>query len=158
MQWLTNLLSNSKNSDREIRNIFFDLIQNNKGAITVIDFAVAADVSGTDAKKILEQFAIEFDATFDVTEQGQVVYLFPTTSKSVTRKVLSKPQTSSPIFEPKNNNESQLGNESNRAKSSFADFNNDLNRTIDEINKDVRQKVEDINNDVKRKMEDINKY
>ena len=50
MRWLTNLLSDLKSSDKEIRNIFFNLIQNNQGSITVIDFAMAADLSGTDAK------------------------------------------------------------------------------------------------------------
>lgn len=145
MRWLTNLLSGSKNSDREIRNIFFNLIQNNKGSITVIDLAMAADLSGTDAKKILEQFAVEFDATFDVTEEGQVVYLFPTTSNPITEEALSESKTDLPIIEPENSNKSQSNNEPKKeTKPSFANINNDVKQQINNINSDVKQKLEDI--------------
>lgn len=159
MQLLNNWLLKLKSSDTRIRNIFFDLIQKNKGSITVIDFAVATDMSGTDAKKILEQFAIEFDATFDVTEEGQVIYLFPTISKHISEKALSEPKTNSPIIEPKDSNESSSDREfQEQAKSPFDNSNNDLNRQIEDINNDVKRKVDNINKDIKRKMEDINKF
>ena len=159
MQLLNNWLLKLKSSDTRIRNIFFDLIQKNKGSITVIDFAVATDMSGTDAKKILEQFAIEFDATFDVTEEGQVIYLFPTISKHISKKALSEPKTNPSTIEPKDSNKSQIDEESKkRTESSFTNNNNDLNRQIEDINNDVKRKVDNINKDIKRKMEDINKF
>ena len=159
MQLLNNWLLKLKSSDTRIRNIFFDLIQKNQGSIKVIDFAVATDISGTEAKKILEQFAIEFDATFDVTEEGQVIYLFPTISKHISKKALSEPKTNPSTIEPKDSNKSQIDEESKkRTESSFTNNNNDLNRQIEDINNDVKRKVDNINKDIKRKMEDINKF
>ena len=73
-----------KNSQQEkrLRSIFFELIQGNNGAITVMDFAIKADITGQEARKYLEQYAIEFEANFDTTEQGHVVYLFPVGNQS----------------------------------------------------------------------------
>ena len=165
MQWLTNLLSSLRQSDPKIRNIFFNLIQNNKGSITVIDFARATDLSGTDAKKILDRFSVEFDATFDVTEEGQVVYLFPTTTNPIAKEVLSESKTDSPILEPKNSNTSQPENESKKeTKPSFANINDDVKQQVNNINSDVKQKVEDIKkieNDLKnmgKSMNDLFKF
>ena len=60
-----------KNSQQEkrLRSIFFELIQGNNGAITVMDFAIKADITGQEARKYLEQYAIEFEANFDTTEE-----------------------------------------------------------------------------------------
>ena len=133
MRWLTNLLSDLKKLDPEIRNIFFNLIQNNKGSITVMDFAVAADLSGTEAKKILEKFAVEFDATFDVTEEGQVVYLFPTTSNPIAKEILSESK------ELKNSNKPQLEPESKKNQTSpFPSSNNDVQQQIANIKKKLK--------------------
>ena len=73
-----------KNSQKEkrLRSIFFELIQGNNGAITVMEFAIKADLTGQEARKYLEQYAIEFEANFDTTEEGHVVYLFPVGSQS----------------------------------------------------------------------------
>lgn len=76
--------------EKKIRKVFFNLIQKNQGSITVMDLAIAAKISGTDAKKYLNQFAVEFDATFDNTEQGHIVYLFPIRNNSNQTKQKSK--------------------------------------------------------------------
>lgn len=76
--------------EKKIRKVFFNLIQKNQGSITVMDLAIAANISGTDAKKYLNQFAVEFDATFDNTEQGHIVYLFPIRNNSNQTKQKSK--------------------------------------------------------------------
>ncbi len=178
MKWLINLFSGSKNSDHEIRKIFFNLIEDNKGAITVMDLAMAADLSGTDAKKILEKFAVEFDATFEVTEQGHILYLFPIRNKPIQKKASPKPQTNSFTSEKKqnfkttqpvsqetvshyqteniNNNESQPLNEPKKSENSSR---SDKKSPYDDIYTDIKQKVEDIEkmeNDLKKFGKSIN--
>ena len=73
-----------KNSQQEkrLRSIFFELIQGNNGAITVMEFAIKADITGQEARKYLDQYATEFEANFDTTEAGHVVYLFPVGNQS----------------------------------------------------------------------------
>lgn len=77
-------LLNLKNSKQEkyLRSIFFELIQGNNGSITVMEFAIQADITGQEARKYLEQYAIEFEANFDTTDEGHVVYLFPVVSQA----------------------------------------------------------------------------
>ncbi|MDJ0650902.1 MAG: hypothetical protein QNJ60_19585 [Xenococcaceae cyanobacterium MO_188.B19] len=166
-QKLINLFSGSKNSNKEIRKIFFDLIQKNQGYITVIDFAMAANLSGTDAKKTLEQFAVEFDATFEVTEKGHVLYLFPLINKSNSKKVAPQNETDVSVAQKNtkiannkkanpehtraipqetnsdlqsqniNSNKTQINNKENSSQ-------NDEKSFYTEIHDDVKKKVEDI--------------
>lgn len=77
-------LLNLKNSKQEkyLRSIFFELIQGNNGSITVMEFAMQADITGQEARKCLEQYAIEFEANFDTTDEGHVVYLFPVVNQA----------------------------------------------------------------------------
>ncbi len=166
-QWLINLFSGSKDTDNEIRTIFFNLIQKNQGSITVMEFAMATNLSGTDAKKVLEKFAVEFDATFEVTEQGHIVYLFPVREQSIAEKDRQKSQTnfvvppqktqatkqetiSNKSTEDINNNQSQQNNESQEENK---------HSQYDYIYQDIKKKVEDvkkIENDLKKFSKSVN--
>ncbi|ELS01619.1 hypothetical protein Xen7305DRAFT_00013240 [Xenococcus sp. PCC 7305] len=170
IQSIINLFSGSKKSDREIRNIFFNLVQNNQGSITVMDLAMAANLSGTDAKKALEKFAVEFDASFEVTEKGNILYLFPIRNKSVSEKISTQPQSdlSLPTQNDQTRSKKQVESRTTQAKMqntvSEQEQNNTSNRKSwvnqeakNTAKKDEKSNYSDITDDVQRKVEDIKK-
>lgn len=57
--------------------VFYYLLKANQGSITVIQLAMAANIPGTQAKEYLEQKSQEFNATFEHSDQGNIIYLFP---------------------------------------------------------------------------------
>ncbi|WP_071518638.1 hypothetical protein [Geitlerinema sp. PCC 9228] len=62
--------------DQRLRKIFFNLVQQQGGEITVFQFSVAAQISGKLARKYLDKFAGEYNATFRVDNRGNVIYTF----------------------------------------------------------------------------------
>lgn len=63
-------------SKDEIYDRFFQLLQENQGRITLMQFAIATRLSGEEATEYLDKQAIEFNANFDVDEQGNIFYVF----------------------------------------------------------------------------------
>lgn len=63
-------------SDR-LQSTFFRLIKANNGYITVLQFAMAGQLTATAARQYLNQKAKDFDATFDVSNEGAISYYFP---------------------------------------------------------------------------------
>ena len=59
-----------------LQDTFYQLVEANGGKITVLRFAKAADLSGAEAKQYLEEKAKEFNANYDVSEQGDISYRF----------------------------------------------------------------------------------
>lgn len=59
-----------------LRNHFFRLLRQGGGYITVLGFAMEAHLSAERAKAYLDERAIEFNATFEVTQAGGMVYCF----------------------------------------------------------------------------------
>ncbi|MGB7441180.1 MAG: hypothetical protein WA919_08945 [Coleofasciculaceae cyanobacterium] len=55
---------------------FYRLLTEGKGQITVMRFAMEANLPVAVAKKYLDEKATEFDATFDVSEEGSILYNF----------------------------------------------------------------------------------
>lgn len=55
---------------------FFRLIHKGNGNITVLQFAREANLPGAVAKEYLNQKAREFDASFEVNEEGGIAYHF----------------------------------------------------------------------------------
>jgi large subunit ribosomal protein L7/L12 len=84
LAWQLQLQKRQQEHDR-LRSILFGLLQQNS-TISVLQFAMAADLTGTEAKAFLDEQAKEFAANLDVTEQGDVFYRFSA----------SLPQTSAP--------------------------------------------------------------
>lgn len=155
-QWLINLFSGAKNTDNEIRNIFFDLVKKNQGSITVMEFAMAANLSGTDAKKILEKFAVEFDATFEVTEEGHILYLFPFREQSIAEKNTPQSLTNSVIPPQKTETTKQ------KQETIANDFKEDIKNNKSQQNNESPEENKDsqydyIYQDIKKKVEDVKK-
>ncbi len=104
---LIKILLGEKTEESQKRKIFFDLLRRHRGSITVMDFAMATNCSGTEAKKALEQYAVEFDATFEVTEEGDIIYRFPLRTKTSPQQINSaydrkKPSNTNCDSAPKN--------------------------------------------------------
>lgn len=59
-----------------LRSVFFKLLQNNNGQITAIRFAMAAGLDGRMAKTFLDDRAREFDAAYNISEEGNISYYF----------------------------------------------------------------------------------
>ena len=57
-------------------NLFFRLVKEGEGRITLMRFAMEAQLSGEEAKQFLAQKVKEFDGNFDVSEQGDIAYRF----------------------------------------------------------------------------------
>ncbi len=65
-----------REKDDRLQTVFYHILENNEGKITVLRFAKEADLSGTEAKQYLEVKAKEFNANYDVSEQGDITYRF----------------------------------------------------------------------------------
>lgn len=55
---------------------FYQLLQQNQGKITVLNFAMQSQLSAADARSYLDKKAKEFNANFQVSEEGAVSYQF----------------------------------------------------------------------------------
>jgi hypothetical protein len=60
-----------------LRGILYQLIADKQGGFTLVQFAIAADIPPKAAQDFLNQQATAFNANFNVSEQGAVVYQFP---------------------------------------------------------------------------------
>jgi hypothetical protein len=58
------------------RKIFHDLLKANQGEITTIEFAMATGLTGKAAKAYLDELAQEFNASYNVLEEGSISYRF----------------------------------------------------------------------------------
>lgn len=62
-------------SDR-LQSVFYRMIQENQGRVTLLNFAMQSELPALEAKKFLDQRAKEFNANFKVNEDGGVSYYF----------------------------------------------------------------------------------
>jgi heme/copper-type cytochrome/quinol oxidase subunit 1 len=67
--------SNQQVSDR-LQSIFYRMLQENHGRITVLGFAMQSQLPAAVARKYLDQQAQEFNANFKVSDEGVVSYHF----------------------------------------------------------------------------------
>ncbi len=64
--------------DRDrLQTIFFQLVQADRGRLTPLGFAMAADIPLAVAKRYLDAQAIELSANFEPQDDGTVIYCFP---------------------------------------------------------------------------------
>lgn len=56
--------------------VFLELMENNAGSITVFQLARNAEISIKDAKQYLDEKAKELNASFEVNEEGNILYRF----------------------------------------------------------------------------------
>ncbi|WP_138501028.1 hypothetical protein [Nostoc sp. PA-18-2419] len=62
-------------SDR-LQSLFYEILQQNHGRVTVLGFAMQSQLPPTDARQYLDEKAKEFNANFKVNEEGAVSYHF----------------------------------------------------------------------------------
>lgn len=59
-----------------LQSIFYGLLKKGKGQITVLQFAMEAKLTGTEARQFLDEQARDFNGNFEVNDQGEVFYTF----------------------------------------------------------------------------------
>lgn len=60
-----------------LQQVFYQVVQTNRGSVTVMEFAIASGLSGEAAKTYSDQQAEQFEATFEVSDNGTIYYRFP---------------------------------------------------------------------------------
>ena len=61
-----------------LNNFFYQLIEKNQGYITALDLAMNSQLPGKVVQEFLDERAKEFSAELEITEQGGLLYYFPT--------------------------------------------------------------------------------
>jgi hypothetical protein len=70
------LYTSFKADHHAIRDRFFQLLQLNQGRLSLLDFAAATRLEPAIARRHLDLWAKEFCATFEVTDDGDIDYVF----------------------------------------------------------------------------------
>lgn len=77
--WL--LWKQARTAEKQTRDrlyaVFFRILRENEGYINVMQFSMAAHISGDAAKEFLDEQAKEYVADFEVDDQGAMFYRFP---------------------------------------------------------------------------------
>lgn len=76
LAWTLHREAQVRDGDR-LRSAFFQLARETDGCMSVMQFAMAANLAGDRAKEYLDERATEFGANFSVDEQGGIFYRFP---------------------------------------------------------------------------------
>ncbi|BAY21629.1 hypothetical protein NIES2100_13850 [Calothrix sp. NIES-2100] len=66
---------NQQMNDR-LQSIFYQMLQENKGRMTLVGFAIKSELPAIAAREYLDEKAKEFNANFKVTEDGAISYHF----------------------------------------------------------------------------------
>lgn len=61
-----------------LNTLFYQLIEKNQGHITALDLAMKSQLSGKVVQEFLDERGKEFGAELEITEQGGLLYYFPT--------------------------------------------------------------------------------
>lgn len=75
MAWRLYKAGDKETSDR-LRDKFYQLVKEGDGKLTTMRFAMAAQLSGEQAREYLDEQAKEFDATFEPLDDGGIIYHF----------------------------------------------------------------------------------
>ncbi len=70
--------------DRALHQIFYAQVAAHQGRISVLDFAIAAQLTGSEARRFLDQRAQDFWGDFEPTSTGDVLYTFRSPSTLAT--------------------------------------------------------------------------
>jgi hypothetical protein len=66
----------TQQKNQHLRSQFYQILQTNNGRITLLGFAMQSQLPAAEAKEYLDQKAKEFNANFQVNEEGGVSYHF----------------------------------------------------------------------------------
>lgn len=72
------LYVSSKAHRRAVRDRFFQLLHLRQGRISVLEFSRATQLEPQMAQRHLDVWAREYDANFEVSDAGEIYYVFPT--------------------------------------------------------------------------------
>ncbi|MBI4785287.1 MAG: hypothetical protein HY785_28865 [Oscillatoriophycideae cyanobacterium NC_groundwater_1537_Pr4_S-0.65um_50_18] len=75
MFWNGHRKYHQERSDR-LRNTFFKVLKASDGNITPLQFSMESGLDGAEAKVYLDERAKEFNANFNVTPEGNLIYYF----------------------------------------------------------------------------------
>lgn len=67
-----------KQEQELLNSLFYKLIEENQGHITTLDLAMRAKLPANVVKEFLDRQARDFAAHYEITDQGGVIYYFPT--------------------------------------------------------------------------------
>ncbi len=73
----------AQSETERIQQTFFHLLKENDGTITPLEFSMATQLPGAEAKQYLDARAKEFDATFDINPEGGIAYCFDLRQKKL---------------------------------------------------------------------------
>ncbi|MBD2090533.1 ribosomal protein L7/L12 [Microcoleus sp. FACHB-1515] len=97
-----NLRLQKQQQERDrLRSVFYGLLRQTD-TVTVLQFAIAAQVAGEVAKPFLEQQAQIFGAEFDISDRGEITYRFRSSQWppiALPAPVADAPQLSSEMFD-----------------------------------------------------------
>ncbi|MGC9504229.1 hypothetical protein [Baaleninema sp.] len=72
---------------QRLQRTFFQMLAENQGAITPLQFSIATQISGDRAREYIELRAKEFDATTEMSLEGSTVYQFELQPKLLAQKI-----------------------------------------------------------------------
>lgn len=81
--WL--LYSSSRAAQQALRDRFFNLVQAQQGRLSVREFATLARLEPSIARQHLDTWAKELVADFEVSETGEIYYVFTSNAQSLPR-------------------------------------------------------------------------
>lgn len=88
--WLWQRYRKGQNrQQKHLNTTFYRLLREHHGRMTLLDFAMAAEIPAIAARSYLDSRAREFAARFEVTEHGDVVYVFSTLQFSRVQPILA---------------------------------------------------------------------
>ena len=67
-----------KQQQKLLNSLFYKLIEENQGHITTLDLAMKAKLPANLVQEFLDRQARDFGAHYEITDQGGVIYYFPT--------------------------------------------------------------------------------
>lgn len=78
--------------------VFYQLVRDHQGRITLLDFAMTANLPAAVAQQFLNQKAKEFTANFEVTENGEILYCFHTLKTKAPQPQVQAASAETPVF------------------------------------------------------------
>jgi hypothetical protein len=90
---VASLYASNKIAQQAIRDRFYQLLRKDTGRISLLSFSSATRLEPAIAREYLDAWARECDATFDVTDEGDIYYIFSTEPRSL-------PAGATPAFTP----------------------------------------------------------
>ncbi|HEY9761025.1 MAG TPA: hypothetical protein V6D07_00795 [Trichocoleus sp.] len=77
LAWLGFWLNQRQRKQQQVlHRLFYEMLKANHGKVSVLDFAIAADLTGPQARAFLDARAREFYANFEPTDHGDILYTF----------------------------------------------------------------------------------